>query len=84
LEIQKLAYFLHVLGAPLRLTFVRGTYGPYAPALGAALEALEGHHLTGLGDRSVRVTEFAPINRLRPAPRPRSGRWATNRAIGSG
>jgi hypothetical protein len=32
LEIQKLAYFLQVLGAPLRLEFVRGTYGPYAPA----------------------------------------------------
>jgi hypothetical protein len=62
LEIQKLAYFLQVLGAPLRLSFVRGTYGPYAPALGRTLEALEGHYLTGLGDRSAKVTEFAPIN----------------------
>ena len=62
LEIQKLAYFLQVLGAPLRLTFVRGTYGPYAPALSRTLDALEGHNLTGLGDRSARVTEFAPIN----------------------
>ena len=62
LEIQKLAYFLQVLGAPLRLGFVRGTYGPYAPELGPALEAMEGHHLTGLGDRSARVTEFLPIN----------------------
>ncbi|MBU2666517.1 macro domain-containing protein [Actinoplanes bogorensis] len=66
LEIQKLAYFLQVLGAPLRLTFVRGTYGPYAPQLSHVLDALEGHHLTGLGDRSARVTEFAPIN---PVPR---------------
>jgi len=62
LEIQKLAYFLQVFGAPLRLDFVRGTYGPYAPKLGATLDAMEGHHLTGLGDRSARVTEFAPIN----------------------
>ena len=62
LEIQKLTYFLQVFGAPLRLKFVRGTYGPYAPTLGPTLEALEGHHLTGLGDRSARVTEFAPIN----------------------
>jgi O-acetyl-ADP-ribose deacetylase (regulator of RNase III) len=62
LEIQKLAYFLQVFGAPLRLTFVRGTYGPYAPALSHTLDALEGHHLTGIGDRSARVTEFAPIN----------------------
>ena len=62
LEIQKLAYFLQVLGAPLRLDFARGRYGPYAPALGHTLDAMEGHHLTGLGDRSARVTEFAPIN----------------------
>jgi O-acetyl-ADP-ribose deacetylase (regulator of RNase III) len=62
LEIQKLAYFLQVLGAPLQLTFVRGAYGPYAPQLGHSLDALEGHHLRGLGDRSARVTEFAPIN----------------------
>ena len=64
LEIQKLAYFLQVLGAPLGLDFVRGTYGPYAPALGHVLDALEGHHLAGLGDRSARVTGFAPINPL--------------------
>ncbi|AGL20218.1 hypothetical protein [Actinoplanes sp. N902-109] len=64
LEIQKLAYFLQVLGAQLRLRFVRGTYGPYAPAMSRTLDALEGHHLTGIGDRSSRVTEFAPINPL--------------------
>lgn len=62
LEIQKLAYFLQVFGAPLRLDFVRGTYGPYAPRLGPTLDSMEGHHLTGLGDRSARVTEFVPIN----------------------
>jgi O-acetyl-ADP-ribose deacetylase (regulator of RNase III) len=62
LEIQKLAYFLQIFGAPLRLDFVRGIYGPYAPALGHTLDALEGHHLTGLGDRSARVSEFVPIN----------------------
>jgi hypothetical protein len=49
----------------LRLDFVRGTYGPYAPALGQTLDAMEGHHLTGLGDRSARVTEFVPINPIR-------------------
>jgi hypothetical protein len=62
LEIQKLAYFLQVLGAPLKLTFVRGTYGPYALGLSHMLDTLEGHHLTGLGDRSAKVTDFAPIN----------------------
>jgi O-acetyl-ADP-ribose deacetylase (regulator of RNase III) len=64
LEIQKLAYFLQALGEPLALRFVRGSYGPYSPALGHVLDALEGHHLTGLGDRSARVTELAPITTL--------------------
>jgi O-acetyl-ADP-ribose deacetylase (regulator of RNase III) len=66
LEIQKLAYVLQVAGAPFGLAFSRGRYGPYAPALPRVLEVLEGHYLTGLGDRSARVTDFAPIN---PAPR---------------
>jgi O-acetyl-ADP-ribose deacetylase (regulator of RNase III) len=61
LEIQKLAYFLQTLGAPLRLTFVRGRYGPYAEPLGHVLDSMEGHYLTGLGDRSARVNELVPI-----------------------
>jgi len=64
LEIQKLAYFLQVLGAPLRLTFARGTYGPYATGLSHVLDDLEGHYLSGIGDRSAPVTRFAPINPL--------------------
>ncbi len=62
LEIQKLAYFLQVLGAPLRLSFERGLYGPYAAGLAHVLDALEGHYLVGSGDRTARVTELAPIN----------------------
>jgi len=62
LEIQKLAYFLQSLGAPLRLTFDRGRYGPYSDQLGHVLDSLEGHYLTGYGDRSARVTELVPIN----------------------
>jgi O-acetyl-ADP-ribose deacetylase (regulator of RNase III) len=62
LEIQKLAYFLQLQGVPLRLTFARGRYGPYASQLGHALDRLEGHYLIGFGDRSASVTEFAPIN----------------------
>ncbi|GIF77341.1 type II toxin-antitoxin system antitoxin DNA ADP-ribosyl glycohydrolase DarG [Asanoa siamensis] len=65
LEIQKLAYFLQVLGAPTRLKFTRGSYGPYAADLSHVLGDLEGHYLTGIGDRSAPVTTFAPIN---PAP----------------
>ena len=65
LEIQKLTYFLQVLGAPLGLAFVRVRYGPYADRLVHVLDTLEGHYLTGLGDRSTRVTELAPINLTR-------------------
>ncbi|WP_423243933.1 type II toxin-antitoxin system antitoxin DNA ADP-ribosyl glycohydrolase DarG [Actinoplanes campanulatus] len=61
LEIQKLAYFLQLAGAPFNLRFVRGTYGPYSDRIGQVLTALEGHYLTGLGDRSSRVTDLAPI-----------------------
>lgn len=62
LEIQKLAQFLQLLNAPLRLAFTRGRYGPHTEGLSHMLDALEGHHLTEVGDRSARVTEFAPIN----------------------
>ncbi len=62
LEIQKLAYFLQLFGSPLRLEFVRGTYGPYSVGLSRALDTLEGHYLTGIGDRSAAVTDLAPVN----------------------
>ncbi|MEV1016925.1 macro domain-containing protein [Micromonospora sp. NPDC049801] len=65
LEIQKIAYFLQVLGQPLRLEFSRGRYGPYAESLNHVLDRLEGHYLTGFGDRSARVEELRPI-RLPP------------------
>ncbi len=65
LEVQKLAYFLQLAGAPFNLRFARGRYGPYADRLGHVLAILEGHYLTGLGDRSARVTDLAPI---RPLP----------------
>ncbi|BCL15906.1 type II toxin-antitoxin system antitoxin DNA ADP-ribosyl glycohydrolase DarG [Micromonospora sagamiensis] len=61
LEIQKIAYFLQVLGEPLRLSFVRGQYGPYAERLNHVLDLLEGHYLMGFGDRSARTEELRPI-----------------------
>lgn len=61
LETQKLAYFLQVLGAPLRLDFARGRYGPYADNLRHVLNQLEGHHIVGYGDRTAKVTELVPI-----------------------
>jgi O-acetyl-ADP-ribose deacetylase (regulator of RNase III) len=65
LEIQKIAYFLEVLGQPLRLAFARGRYGPYAEALHHVLQAMEGHYLVGYGDRTSKVVEMRPI-RLTP------------------
>jgi O-acetyl-ADP-ribose deacetylase (regulator of RNase III) len=52
LEIQKLAYFLQLAGQPLRLSFVKHKYGPYAEALNHVLQRLEGHFIRGYGDRS--------------------------------
>jgi O-acetyl-ADP-ribose deacetylase (regulator of RNase III) len=62
LEIQKVAYFLQVLGAPLNLRFARGTCGPYSEDLTHLLSAIEGHYLVGLGDRSAPVSQLRPIN----------------------
>lgn len=58
LEIQKLAYFLQAAGTPLKLTFKKNIYGPYAEELHHVLQRLEGHYIRGYGDRtrSVSVT----------------------------
>jgi O-acetyl-ADP-ribose deacetylase (regulator of RNase III) len=52
LEIQKLAYFLQITGEPLKLTFVKHRYGPYAETLQHVLQRMEGHFIRGYGDRS--------------------------------
>lgn len=52
LEIQKLAYFLQEAGEPLRLNFVKHSYGPYADNLNHVLQRIEGHFIRGYGDRS--------------------------------
>jgi O-acetyl-ADP-ribose deacetylase (regulator of RNase III) len=61
IETQKLLYFLQVAGEPLRLQFVRGTYGPYADNLRHTLVQLEGHYLVGFGDGSAKVTKAEPL-----------------------
>lgn len=61
LEIQKLMYLLQSLGEPLRLTYSKGPYGPYAENLNHQLQAMEGHYLRGYGDRTQRVLDFEPI-----------------------
>lgn len=52
LELHKLMYFMQEAGESLRLTFVKGKYGPYATNLRHVLNAIEGHFLTGFGDAS--------------------------------
>ncbi|WP_248892315.1 hypothetical protein [Bacillus methanolicus] len=52
LEIQKLAYFLQIVGEPLRLRSEKNKYGPYADNLNHVLQRLDGHFIKGFGDRS--------------------------------
>src|SRR5262249_45407365 len=52
LEIQKLAYFLQETGEMMRLRYTKEQFGPYADNLNHVLELLEGHYITGFGDRS--------------------------------
>jgi O-acetyl-ADP-ribose deacetylase (regulator of RNase III) len=64
LEIQKLMYFLQEAGQPLRLSFAKARYGPYAENLNPVLQVLEGHYLRGYGDRSQEVRKLSPITLL--------------------
>lgn len=68
IEVQKLAYFLQVLGEPLRLEFAKAQYGPYADNLRKSLRSMEGHYILGFGDGSRPVTAADPIT-LRPGAR---------------
>jgi O-acetyl-ADP-ribose deacetylase (regulator of RNase III) len=61
LEIQKLMYFLQEAGQPLRLSYAKGRYGPYADNLNHVLQALEGHYLRGYGDRTQKILDLSPI-----------------------
>src|SRR6266581_695275 len=56
LEIQKLAYFLQEAGEPLKLTFLKQKYGPYAEGLHHVLQRMEGHFIRGYGDRTREVS----------------------------
>lgn len=50
LEIHKLMYFMQEAGENLRLSYEKGTYGPYAKNLRHVLSVIEGHFITGYGD----------------------------------
>jgi len=50
LEIHKLMYFLQMSGEPLKLTYKKAYYGPYAENLKHVMNAIEGHMLIGYAD----------------------------------
>tara|TARA_B100001094_G_scaffold52702_1_gene48168 strand:- start:2001 stop:3083 length:1083 start_codon:yes stop_codon:yes gene_type:complete len=51
LEVQKLVYFLTVIGEPLnKVVFQKHYYGPYADVLRHVFERMEGHFITGYAD----------------------------------
>lgn len=63
LEIHKLMYFAQQAGEPLRLTYVKGPYGPYATNLRHVLSRVEGHLVMGYadgGDDPKKEIELAP------------------------
>ncbi|RRQ27384.1 Appr-1-p processing protein [Rhodococcus sp. Eu-32] len=64
IEVQKLMYFLQVLGEPLNLNYAKNLYGPYADNLRHVLNRVEGHFLTGYGDGTARVLDADPIRVL--------------------
>lgn len=61
LEVHKLMYFLQEAGEPLRLRYVKATYGPYAENLRHVLADVNGHLIAGYSadgdapDEQVRV-----------------------------
>jgi O-acetyl-ADP-ribose deacetylase (regulator of RNase III) len=50
LELHKLMYFMQEAGEPLKLSYVKATYGPYADNLRQVLTRIEGYLVTGYGD----------------------------------
>jgi O-acetyl-ADP-ribose deacetylase (regulator of RNase III) len=50
LEVHKLMFFVQEAGEPLRLSFTKAHYGPYAENLSYVLSAIEGHFVAGYQD----------------------------------
>lgn len=50
LEIHKLMYFMQEAGEPLKLSYAKAAYGPYAENLRHVLKAIEGHLVSGYAD----------------------------------
>ena len=63
IEVQKLMYFMQEAGQPLRLTYKKHHYGPYADNLRHVLKAVEGHLVAGYhdgGDAPNKQLELVP------------------------
>lgn len=50
LEVHKLMYFAQEAGEPLRLRYIKASYGPYAENLRHVLTTIEGTWISGYGD----------------------------------
>ncbi len=61
IEVQKLAYFLQESGIDLRLRYVAHNFGPYADNLNHVFERIDGHFITGFGDR-VNTSEIKLVS----------------------
>lgn len=61
LELQKLAYFMQVMGQEdLKLNYSKGAYGPYASNLKHLLAFLEGYYIKG----QIRFQDMKPVDPL--------------------
>ena len=60
LSLQKIAYFLQVLGVPLKLDFTKNLYGPYSDALKKAVVALEADYKLIVGFQAEREAHVTP------------------------
>lgn len=61
LETQKLAYFLQEAGVDLKLRYEAHNFGPYADNLNHVLSHIDGHFISGFGDR-VSKSKISIIN----------------------
>lgn len=59
---NKLAFFLQLLGQPMRLTFKKHFYGPYAPQMNAFARIFNGSYLRGLEQGNAKPFEHLPLN----------------------
>jgi hypothetical protein len=59
---NKLAYFLQLLGQPMRLNFQKHFYGPYTPQMNAFVRTFNGSYLRGMEQGNAKPFEHLPLN----------------------